>query len=396
MNERLLFVAAGMAQSPAIREARNLGHYVIAVDGDATAPGFHEANESHTIDILDDKEIVRVVKKTRASGIVSVCCDAAMEAVSRACENLGFPGVPLDVVKMSRSKLLQREAMLAEGLLVPSFRAVSNVTDALHAWDEFKSPACVLKPVDASGSRGVSYVDDRNKVPSSFEMAKQNSKSGMVMVESFMPGIEYSVEAWTIGSDVQVLATSEKARTQPPYLLDRQVHFPDMLPAANRNIMISHAVRAIQACGFRDCPVHLECIYSPDGPMIVELAARGAGFKVFTEMLPRVTGLSTTNLSIQACLGMKPKLTDIECRSAATLAFIDPVPGPFRAANGIEEARKLSGVSEVVIYVKPGQRLHNLRSGADRAGHVLVYQSDAVKCREIARQALAMIQIEVL
>jgi biotin carboxylase len=395
MKERLLFVAAGLAQTPAIHEARQIGHHVVAMDGDASAPGLAEADESLVADIRDAREIVKAARQTGAQAILSVCCDVAMDAVAQACEELGLPGVPAAVVRVSRSKLLQRQAMKEAGLPVPGFEAVTTTEEAERAWDAFQGPACVIKPVDASGSRGVSFVNARDRVATAFELARQNSASGSVMIESFMPGIEYSVEAWTVGTEVRVLATSEKVRTQPPYLLDRQVHFPDSLSVADRGTLVDHAVRAIQACGFRDCPVHLECIWSPQGPMIVELAARGAGFKVFTEMLPKVAGLSTARASIQAALGRQPDLEAKGNGMAASLVFIDPVPGVFQTATGVDEARALPGVSEVVIYAKQGQRLNELRSGSDRAGHVLVYGVDAATCRSMADKALSLIQLDV-
>jgi biotin carboxylase len=393
MKKKILFVAAGLAQAPAIREAQLMGYDVAAMDGDASASGLNEAATAYVANILDAQEIIRVAREFGARGLVSVCCDVAMEAVATACQELGLPGIPLEVVRVSRSKQLQREALQAAGLLVPQFAAVTTQDAALAAWDGFHTAAGVIKPADASGSRGVSYVDNRSRVAGAFELARNNSRSGRVMVESFMPGTEYSVEAWVVGKEVHVLASSMKMRTPPPYLLDRQVHFPDDLPAAQRQTMIDHAIRAIQACGFRDCPVHLECIYSPQGPMVVELAARGAGFKVFTEMLPRITGLSTTKASIQASLGQEPDLQCLGKGLAASLVFVDPVPGEFLAAAGVEAARALPGVSEVVLYPKPGQQLYELRSGSDRAGHILAYAEDPAVCRASAQAALDLIHL---
>jgi len=393
MKEKILFVAAGLAQTPAIREAKCLGYDVAAVDGDAAAPGLQEASVAYVANILDAQEIIRIAREFGAQGIVSVCCDAAMEAVAAACEILGLPGIPSEVVRVSRSKHLQREALKSAGLLVPQFASVATQEDALAAWDRFKTSAVVIKPVDASGSRGVSYVDQRSQVATAFQLAAQNSRSQQVMVESFMPGIEYSVEAWVTGQEVHILATSMKVRTLPPYLLDRQVHFPDDLTQDQRHIMIDHATRAIVACGFRNCPVHLECIQSPTGPMIVELAARGAGFKVFTEILPQVTGLSTTLASIQASLGQMPDLHHHDSGQAASLVFVDPVPGTFVRAEGLESSRALPGISEIVLYPQPGQTLNPLRSGSDRAGHILAYAADAAICRRTALQALQQIRL---
>jgi len=395
MKERLLFVAAGLAQTPVIRDARAAGHHVIAMDCSADAPGLAEADEGHEANILDAAEIVRVCRTTGAQAIISVCCDAAMDAVAKACQELGLPGVRPEVVRISRNKLLQREAFRAAGLLTPNFRMVTEIEATLSAWDDFHTEACVLKPVDASGSRGVSFVNSRAALPAAFELARQHSCSGRVMVESFMPGTEYSVEAWVVGSEVHVLTTSEKLRTQPPYLLDRQIHFPDSLSAERRGLVVEHAVRAIQACGLQNCPVHLECIDHARGPMIVELAARGAGFKVFTEMLPRVTGLSTSRASIDVALGKVPDLTLRPETSAASLVFIDPVPGVFRAAHGLEAVRRLPGVSEVLLYTRPGQTMNQLRSGSDRVGHILVYEQDAATCRATAQKALDLIRLEV-
>lgn len=393
MKEKILFIAAGLAQAPAIREARLMGYQVAAMDGEESAPGLADADVAYVANILDADEIIRVAREFGAQALVSVCCDVAMEAVATACQVLGLPGISPEVVRVSRSKLLQREAMRAAGLLVPQFDSVSKADAALAAWDAFRSAAVVIKPVDASGSRGVSYVDSRDQVVAAFELARQNSRSGQVMVESFMPGIEYSVEAWVVGEEIHVLATSMKVRTQPPYLLDRQVHFPDNLPPEQRQTMIDHAIRAIRACGFRDCPVHLECIYSAQGPMIVELAARGAGFKVFTEMLPKVTGISTARASIQAALAQVPDLEKKPEGQGASLVFIDPVPGEFIRTDGEEEARALAGVHEVVIYAKPGQMMHELRSGSDRAGHILAYASEPTVCRATAQAALDQIRL---
>ena len=125
--------------------------------------------------------------------------------------------------------------------------------------------------------------------------------------------------------------------------------------------------------------------------MIVELAARGAGFKVFTEILSRVTGLSTTLASIQTSLGKQPDLALRASGSAASLVFVDPVPGVLHSVQGVEAARALSGISEVVIYVESGQLMNELRSGSDRAGHILSYGTDPVACRARAHTALDQI-----
>ena len=76
--------------------------------------------------------------------------------------------------------------------------------------------------------------------------------------------------------------------------------------------MLAVARDAIEACGYKNCPVHLECILSDQGPIVVELAARGAGFKVFTEILPKITGIDTVQCSIEMALGKSPNINTSE------------------------------------------------------------------------------------
>jgi biotin carboxylase len=395
MKERLLFVAAGMAQTSAIQEARKLDYYIIAMDGAVNAPGFVEAHEVFIADITNPEEVVRVFCSSRADAIVSISCDAALIAVAIACEKLGLPGISVDNARVSRSKLLQRELISSAGLLVPQYRAVSTLDAALKSWDDFQVEACVFKPIDGSGSRGVSLVDQRVNVSVAFQNAQQNSSSGLVMIESFIGGIEYSVEAWVVNSNPHILATSEKLRSEPPYLLDKEVHFPDNLPPQKRRVMVDYAIRAIRACGFRDGPVHMELIYSDNGPVIVELAARGAGFKVFTIILPHITGISMVQASIELALGATPDLKELNEPTAASLVFISPKLGILKSINGLEKISTLAGVQEVMLYAKVGEHMNNLQSGSDRVGHILVFNKDPVKCRSTAQKALKLLELEV-
>lgn len=396
MKERLLFVAAGIAQTSGIREARERGYYIVAMDSAPDAPGFLEADEEFVADITRPEEIIRVYNSSHADALVCISCDAALLAVAIACKKLGLPGISVDAARISQSKLLQRQALSLVGMHVPKYQSVVDVGGALKAWDDFKVEACVIKPVDASGSRGVSFVGDRSAVAAAFSFAHQNSRSGVVLIESFMPGIEYSVEAWVVELEPQIIAISEKVRSKPPYLLDKEVHFPANLSPNKKELVIKYATDAIRACGLRDCPVHVEVVDGANGPVLIELAARGAGFKVFTEILPSITGKSMVQASIDTALGKQPDLKRKASElTAASLVFISPVDGVLKSVRGLEAASALSGVEEVVLYTKLGQRMNPLRSGSDRAGHVIVYNKDPAICRSTAHEAIKLIQLDV-
>ena len=134
---------------------------------------------------------------------------------------------------------------------------------------------------------------------------------------------------------------------------------------------------------------------SDQGPIVVELAARGAGFKVFTEILPKITGIDTVQCSIEMALGKSPNINTSEAFLCASLVFIPPLIGRLKHVSGVNEARCMSSIYEVKMHKKIGDVLRPLRSGADRAGHVLAFDKDALKCINSAKRALNMIKLEV-
>ena len=86
MNPKtILITPAGEVQKSAIEKAREMGLYVIAADGNEAAAGMRLANRSITGNICDEDFLIAVAKEFNVDGILSICCDANLVAVSKAC-----------------------------------------------------------------------------------------------------------------------------------------------------------------------------------------------------------------------------------------------------------------------------------------------------------------------
>ena len=73
--------------------------------------------------------------------------------------------------------------------------------------------------------------------------------------------------------------------------------------------------------------------------------------------------------------------------------FIPGVDGVVKSVSGVEAARKLDGVHEIEMYVKPGDRTRKLTSGADRIGHIIVFAESRAKAVDAANEAAGMIKV---
>lgn len=391
---RVLFVGAGPSQLPAIRHARSLGYEPYAVDADPGAVGFEFAAGFDVGDIRDPEFIKACAQRYDVKAIVAVATDVAVPAVARACASLGFPSISVEAADISVNKLLQRQRMKAAGLVVPAFKPFQSVDEALVSAEQIGFPI-VIKPIDSAGSRGVRLVQDPSGVIQAAEDALAVSRSKVCVAEEFIEGAEVSVEGFVVDGMFHAICISEKTRTPPPYLLDMAVHFPDSLSLDERAVIIAVASQAVAACGLDNCPVHMELLRSARGPVVVELAARGAGFRVFTNILPYVTGIDTVKVQLQLALGEPFRIAPKEPPRGAVIIFLSPTPGKLKCVDGLDNARGVAGVQEAEVYIKPGTVMGELKCGADRIGHLIVFAESRQKAEKQAFQAQALIKFEL-
>lgn len=394
LQARVLFAGAGPSQMVAIRHAQSLGYECYAVDADPGAIGFEFANGFDVGDICDPKFLLACAQRFNVNAIVAIATDVAVPSVARACASLGLPSIPVEAADISVNKLLQRKRMHAAGLVVPAFMPFQTENEAIANSAIIGFPV-VIKPTDGAGSRGVCLVRDASEVIQAAKVALAVSRTKVALVEEYIEGVEVSVEGFVINGRFHNICISEKTRTPPPYLLDMAVHFPDTLSQSEHSEIIEVAGKAVSACGLNNCPVHMELLRANRGPVVVELAARGAGFQVFTNILPHVTGIDTVNIQLRLALGETIEISPQEPLKGAAIIFLSPTPGRLKAFKGLEEASRVKGVQEAKLYIKVDAVMEELKCGADRIGHLIVFAENRREAERQAHLALSLIKLEV-
>lgn len=386
--QKLLVIGAGEAQLAGIRRAREMGYAVIAVDANAEAPGLRFADRALVADIKQAAPIIEVARAERICGVCAFSVEAAVRTVAAVAEALHLPGPSCAAAWNATDKQRMRELWAAAGVPSPASLPCRTLKAAEDAAQRLHYPV-VVKPADSAGSRGVSLVNESGGVHDAFAAALLHAANGVVLVETFMAGVEMSVEGFMTGGRFVPLACSDKVRTAPPHLLDTMVLFPSEQPAGIQAQAIDLVDRAAAALGLDTAAVHAEVMVTPHGPMMVELAARGPGFKVFTGMLPWVTGIDGVGELIRLSVGAPISLATPQARGAV-LRFPEVAPGRVARIAGIEIARGVRGVTELEIYCREGDTVRPLASGADRVGHIIAlaetrhFAFAAVKAAEAA------------
>lgn len=393
MARKILIIGAGPVQIAGIKRAQEMGLTVVATDGNPKAPGLQFADIPVVLDVKDMQRTIALAKRHRVEGVLSIAVEISVRTVVAVARELSLAGLSPKAAENATNKHRMRALWAVSGVPSAASYPCMSLGEAQMAARVVGFPV-VVKPADCSGSRGVSKVEQIEDLSRAYERAVQYASNGMVLVEEFMPGVEMSVEAFVHKGEVYVIALSDKVRTNPPYLLDTTVLFPSEQPLDIQEEAKKIVSAAVKALGIDMSPVHAEVMVTPKGPMMVELAARGPGFKVFTDMIPWVTGVDVVKELIKLSIGENPDFT-IRLNRGSVLRFPEVPPGLVTRVEGVDEARKIAGISDLEIYVKPGDVVRPLTSGSDRVGHIISFAESRKEAVEVVKQAESVLQIEI-
>lgn len=153
--KRLLVLAAGILQVPVIKKAKEMGIYVIAVDGDPNAVGLKYADKAMVVNITSEEDVLKVAHEEKIDGVIHPCSEVSMNVMGRLNEELGLSGITREQAIRATNKHLMREAFEKGNAPSPKSFLTENVEDAwMHLQNDFSIDG-ILKPSRNSGSRGL-------------------------------------------------------------------------------------------------------------------------------------------------------------------------------------------------------------------------------------------------
>ena len=315
---------------------------------------------------------------------------SAVAVAAEVARLLDLSSNPAGALVAAESKYLQRRAAEAAGVSQPAFALISG--EAMPAWSTF--PA-VVKPMDRSASQGVVRVDSPNQLHEAVTAVRAIiGRHAPLLVEAFVPGAEVAVEGLVRGGRLIVLAVFDKPdNPQGPTFPETLLVSPARLAPQALSRLTEAAQRAVAAVGLVEGPVHVECKVDDVDVWFLELAARTIG-GLCSRALNR-GGMSLEELVIRHALGLPtpPRTPD----AAATGVLMLPVDetGWLDAVGGVDAARAVDGVTDVVISVGAGERVVALPAGDRYLGFVFARAGTADQVEAALRAAWASIKIEI-
>ena len=369
-GKKLMILGAGRHQMPLIQSAIDLGleTHVCSIDGDY--PGIPMAPHFHDVDISNQHHVLSIAKALQPDGILTTATDVCLQSIGTVVDELELHGSGLEASSACLNKAIMKQKLVESGVPTAQYRIVQNANDGVEFFSERSSP-CVIKPVDSSGSRGVTKVTDVSEIEHAFQSARTFSRTGDVLIEEWLEGEEFGAQAIVINKRCNLLVLHSDMTTAPPRRIPVGHGCPhpeeDQLLELVQNIVDD----AIDCIGINDTISNIDFILTDDGPKIIELTCRMGGTRL-PEVCGTYWGLDFYALAIHLALGQ-----DVE---------LPPSPqGKPNAAHNLilNSGGRLAGMEDVgdefvhEIYFEKGQQVSVNAAQQAELGYVQLIRDDS-------------------
>lgn len=304
--KRILFLGGAPTQIPPIRYALEQGHYVITCDYLPENPGHTLAHEYHNVSTTDKEAVLELAERLKIDGVVAYASDPSAPTAAYVAEKLGLPGNPYESVNILARKDLFRAFLAEHGFNVPRSQSFYDREEA-RAWlAEIGTPAFV-KPVDSSGSKGVTRIESTEELDSAFEHALKYSREKKAVIESAVNRVGYQIDSdiffhkgelafWIWGDQHQ----DKKCHEFVPV----GISFPSTLKESLQKKAIEEITEAIKKLDFKVGAFNVEFIIDENEDIwIIEIGPRNGG-NLIPEVIKYATGVDLVEYTVKAALGL--------------------------------------------------------------------------------------------
>jgi biotin carboxylase len=353
---------------------------------------------------------------TRLRAVLPVGGEQPARVAALAARRLGLPANPPEAMIATANKLEMRTRLAAaadrRALRQPAFLVVARAADPAQVADLVRAPGgvgfpCVVKPLMLSGSRGVIRADDPTTLRAALTRLGRlladpavrhidPEAADRILIESFMPGREFAVEALLTRGELDVLAIFDKPDPLDGPTFEETIYLtPSRLPPDDQLRLVRATAAATAALGLETGAVHAELRLDGGDPVVIEVAARPIG-GLCARALRFAGNLSLEDVVVRHALG-EPRRAARDERPSGVMMIPIPArqPAVLRRVSGIDGARAVPAIDDIVISARPGETLVPLPDGASYLGFIFASAETPGAVETALRLACARISFDL-
>ncbi|MBU0926210.1 MAG: ATP-grasp domain-containing protein [Spirochaetes bacterium] len=391
----ILILGAGVMQGPAIRIAKSKGYRTYAADGNPDAANAASADGFLHVD-LKDKEALTLAAKGIAglAGVMTAGTDFSA-SVAWVARELGLPGIPYEVALDASDKARMRERLAAGGVAVPAYAYGSRMDDPEELASRVAALPLVVKPVDNMGARGCRLARTIGELREAWDDAVANSRTGRAIVEAYLEGPEFSIDAIVSGGRVALRGVADRAVVFEPFFVEMGHTMPSAYGPEVLSEVVAVFEKGVAALGIRDGAAKGDIKYTRSGAFVGEIAARLSGGYMSGWTYPYSSGIEATAEAIDIACGVEPAMREPTLSLACSERAWISIPGTVASVAGLDAAARLEGVRDVFARAGAGDRVVFPCNNVEKCGNVLAVAPDIATADRLAEAAARSILVRL-
>ena len=364
MKKKLAIIGASYLQLPIVLKAKQMGVETHCFSWPEGAVCREISDYFYPISVLDKDLILKKCEEIKIDGITTIATDMAVPTICYVAEKMNLISNTYNSSIISTNKSEMRKAFEKGNCSIPKFIEVTNCINNLEG---FKFPL-IVKPIDRSGSRGVTKVHYENDLSEAINYAINDSFSKKAIVEEYIEGVEVSVETISWKGQHTILTITDKVTTGPPHFVELAHHQPSSLSNEIQEKIESETIKCLNALNINFGAGHSEFKITPDGEVfVIEVGARMGGDFIGSHLVELSTGYDFLQGVINISLG-KYEAPILESNNFSGVYFLcketEHILPYFSQENNFVIQKEIQN-----------SNLKNITNSNDRSGY-LIYQAN--------------------
>lgn len=319
--------------------------------------------------------------------------DPYVHVAAKLSKELGLTAVPPEPLARMEDKILTRE--LLRNLPVSPYFARLKKEDSLEDFIEKQKelfPLIVKTPV-STGSKDVLFVEDEKQLALSINnLLKKGSDE--VLLEEYLEGPQYLIEACVYNGKVHVIAVLEQEITFFERFIVTGYCLLGEMDRIFYNKIYNTVCLILEQFEMNNGSCHLEMRLINDEWKLIEINPRISG-GAMNKIIEIAFGINLVEETIKIFLGQEPNFEKKYKRFVYAQYLTSHSTGRLIKVTGKNRCSRLPGVEEVFIKPKKGRILHPPLSMGDRYGYVLASSENKDEAMTIGKEAAKEIRFYI-
>ncbi len=336
------------------------GYYTVLVDYFQNPPAAKFSDIHYQETAMDYEVVLAIAKEVNASLVISTNLDQQMHIAMKVSESLGLPHPisPEKAIEVTNKKYMKK-IMSENGIPTARYYSIDKDSD-LNVID--LTYPVIVKPVDNSGSAGVTKVESPDRLREVVEESFKMSRSGNLVVEEFIEGQEMNIHGYAVNGEYHLLFGTCRISAVKGNLSLLQCNMYAMKLKESLQKKIVDIINRIIKCFDlpSNTPVLTQVMIRGEEVFVIEFSPRqGGGLSSY--IARECAGFDFIDYSVDYYIGNKREGKEGLLKKYVICYSINCVEGIFDKVSGADELVNEGIAKDYFLLKLPGDHIDQVK-----------------------------------